>query len=1099
MFDLIARHRSARPCASRFVAVLALVCAYACMGIAGCGSSSIAKIGTIAISGATVSNGVTSMLVSKTATVSMTGVNDPRNLGIDWSVTCSGSPTTGSTTGGACGTFYPAHTASGASTTFTAPSLVPINSTVTMTAALTADASQTASLTLTVTSVGITVAINTSTTSLGTGSSGYYSATVTNDSDGAGVTWSASCGSSDCGSFSSTTTLSGVSTTYTAPAGVPSGGTVIITATSVADTTRSASVTITITQGSTTQPISVSITPQTFYVETSGVTAAREATLTATVANDSTNKGVSWKLGCTGCGQLQSSQTASGASNLYLGPTSVPTGGTVTITATSIADSTKFATAVATVTSSTLTVVSMSAAPSASMTVDSTATLAATVTNESNPAQGVNWTATCGSAGACGTFSAAHTASGGTTIYTAPSSIPSGSTVTITASSPVSPSNAASATTTITAAPPSVAITQEPPSSMTATAETSVIATVTNDSTASGVNWTVSCNQTTDGACGSITPYLTASNAVATYTAPPATTTGTTVTIKATSVANSSQSANSTSIAIIPSTTISVGFLPSAPTQIPTDGTVNFNAFVSNDSTSGGVDWKVCSSGCGFFTTTPAIAAVAATSTTPYQPAVPAVTATTVSGWPSGLRLPYTAPSDVPSSGVVAIQIAAHASSSVTNSTAVTITNAAGGPVLHGKVLAASEAVAGASVSLYVAGSSGYGSASQLLSAAGEDSTIQTDANGAFTIPSGYGCPSSTSQIYLVATGGTVGSNTSANSTLAMMTALGSCGALSSTSIVINEVTTVASVWPLAPFAANEPLTGNINYLHIGSSSSNSTGIANAFATVNNLVDITTGKARYFVPSGNASVPYVTINTLADIVNACTSTTGGSEGDGSECGDLLTDADPLFYDATIYNSTSPTNTLRAAFNIAQHPDAGFQYNLGSRKTFFAFASLASPFQPMLSAAPNDWSLSLNFTGGGGITSASSASYFAIDSSGDLWITDSNAGTVAEWSNTGAVMSTSSGYSADGGPIAIDASGNIWTSGDSRLHELTSLGKTAAGSPYVGVSGGGNDMAFDASGYLWITTGTGVAKFDSVGEESRHRMATRSAAYPIRRK
>ncbi len=66
-------------------------------------------------------------------------------------------------------------------------------------------------------------------------------ATVTNDSNGDGVTWTLNGG----GGLSGTTTTS---TIYTAPATVPSNPSVTITATSIADTSVSQSVTFTITQ-----------------------------------------------------------------------------------------------------------------------------------------------------------------------------------------------------------------------------------------------------------------------------------------------------------------------------------------------------------------------------------------------------------------------------------------------------------------------------------------------------------------------------------------------------------------------------------------------------------------------------------------------------------------------------------------------------------------------------------------------------------------------------------------------------------------------------------------------------------------------------------
>jgi hypothetical protein len=335
-----------------------------------------------------------------------------------------------------------------------------------------------------------------------------------------------------------------------------------------------------------------------------------------------------------------------------------------------------------------------------------------------------------------------------------------------------------------------------------------------------------------------------------------------------------------------------------------------------------------------------------------------------------------------------------------------------------------------------------------------------------------------------VVTGGTVGTN-EPNSNLAMMTTLGPCSNLNSQTFFVNEVTTVASVWAVAPFASNDPLTGLSSYFYLGSSSSNASGLADAFATVNNLVDISTGQARYFVPAANAAVPYLEINTLADILNACTSTSGGSEGDGSPCGDLLADSDPLSYN-NLLESTPPKDTLQAAFNIAQHPDGGFGYEIDSdydeAPPIFSLASLASPFQPILSAAPTDWSISLNYTGGGGLSPSSAASYFAIDSSDNLWITDSNAGNIIEWSNQGAARSPSSGFPAGGGPIAIDSAGDIWISGNNTLTELTNLGAAYPWSPYKGIVGGGTDMAFDAVGNLWIGNGSGVAEFNDLGVE-----------------
>jgi hypothetical protein len=413
------------------------------------------------------------------------------------------------------------------------------------------------------------------------------------------------------------------------------------------------------------------------------------------------------------------------------------------------------------------------------------------------------------------------------------------------------------------------------------------------------------------------------------------------------------------------------------------------------------------------------------------------------------------------------------------NSATIAINSTANGPALHGAVQAAGQPVVGSSVALYAAGTTGYASAATQVFAPGGSSTFLTDANGNFTVPAGYTCASPTSQMYLVAQGGKVGGN-AANANLALMTALGSCGNLGSAPVVLNEVTSVASAYATAPFASNDALNGNSSYLYLGTSSGNSQGLANAFAAVNNLADISTGQVRFTVPAGNAAVPYVEINTLADILNACTNSGGGVEGDGSACSTLFTYADVL-PDHTLY-APAPSDTLQAIFNIAQRPASNYGYLLSPQNSPMSLVTFASPFQPVLQTLPGDWSISLNYTGGGGLSTTSVVGSFAMDAAGNLWISDTKNASVAEWNTVGAALSPATGFPAGGGPVAIDATGNVWVSGNGSLTELNSIGTQVPGSPFGGVAGGGSDMAFDAQSNLWLTTGTGVAEFNSLGVE-----------------
>jgi hypothetical protein len=93
---------------------------------------------------------------------------------------------------------------------------------------------------------GLKVAITTAPTTLAAGTASNVTATVTHDSAAGGVNWSCMPAGS-CGTFNPTQTANGMPSSYTAPPAAPSGGSVTIIATSVANPSRSASVTIAIT------------------------------------------------------------------------------------------------------------------------------------------------------------------------------------------------------------------------------------------------------------------------------------------------------------------------------------------------------------------------------------------------------------------------------------------------------------------------------------------------------------------------------------------------------------------------------------------------------------------------------------------------------------------------------------------------------------------------------------------------------------------------------------------------------------------------------------------------------------------------------------
>ncbi len=102
-----------------------------------------------------------------------------------------------------------------------------------------------------------------------------------------------------------------------------------------------------------------------------------------------------------------------------------------------------------------------------------------------------------------------------------------------------------------------------------------------------------------------------------------------------------------------------------------------------------------------------------------------------------------------------------------------------------------------------------------------------TDADGRFTINSAA-APAEDASLYLVAEGGRSSADKTGgdNDRMALMTVL---GGEPPSSVVINELTTVASVWTHAQFAGGAAIKGHALGLRI------------AAGNVPNLVDLTTG------------------------------------------------------------------------------------------------------------------------------------------------------------------------------------------------------------------------------------------------------------------
>lgn len=396
------------------------------------------------------------------------------------------------------------------------------------------------------------------------------------------------------------------------------------------------------------------------------------------------------------------------------------------------------------------------------------------------------------------------------------------------------------------------------------------------------------------------------------------------------------------------------------------------------------------------------------------------------------------------------------------------------GNSIKGHFMGGQQPVAGVAVQLYATGNTGYGSASTPLLTPG---AVVSDANGVFTFgtnaSNGYTCPAQDSLVYLVGLGGQPiaaanGQPAVTNPNLGLMTAIGRCGDINaSTFLVVNELTTVAAVYALNPFMSSVTA--------VGTSATNQLGLKNAFNTVNKLVNSGNGSAPGPLLVASTVFPLAELNTLADIIEQCVNSSGGTASDTSTgCGNLF---------SLTSGPTTPTETITAALNIARNPGR----NVAALNTL---PSAKPAFQPTLgNTPPNDWTLAINYFGGNMNTPAS----LALDQTGAVWIANNGNSTVSKLDATGTFVSGQGGYTAGGisvpAGIAIDQGGNAWVSntGNSSITKLDPTGATG-----LGISGNGlvvpQGIAIDAAGNVYVgnappsffgVTG-GVSSFTNAG-------------------
>jgi DNA-binding beta-propeller fold protein YncE len=290
------------------------------------------------------------------------------------------------------------------------------------------------------------------------------------------------------------------------------------------------------------------------------------------------------------------------------------------------------------------------------------------------------------------------------------------------------------------------------------------------------------------------------------------------------------------------------------------------------------------------------------------------------------------------------------------------------------------------------------------------------------------------SVLYLVARGGQPAASkvSGENRAIVLMALLGS---RPPTTVVVNELTTVASVWTSAQFLNGTALSGKALGLRI------------AAGNVPNLVDLETGGLGPVIQdplNSSQTTTLATFNSLANLLTGCITRVHGDA------------CDKLFAAAAPPGGTAPTDTLTATENVARNPSHQAQELFAVLNEFYPVRPgnlrREVPFIPYLNFAPSAWTLSLVYAGGG----LNSLGGIAIDGEGNMWADDN---------------------------FLVGAQSTIWNSFGGGLSKIAPNGRPL--SPMtVGYRGGGVDgpgfgIAIGADDKVWATSlaGKNISVFD----------------------
>src|SRR5271169_3637116 len=345
---------------------------------------------------------------------------------------------------------------------------------------------------------------------------------------------------------------------------------------------------------------------------------------------------------------------------------------------------------------------------------------------------------------------------------------------------------------------------------------------------------------------------------------------------------------------------------------------------------------------------------------------------------------------------------------------------------IEGQVEAGGGAVAKSTVTLWAASANAPARLAQ----------TETGADGRYIISVNQ-VPSAAVSLYLIATGGVPAVNKAGgdNPAIALMAVLGNKPAAR---VVLNEMTTVASVWTNAQFLDGAALKGYALGLRI------------AAGNVPNFVNFATGGWGNAIqdPLNSSQTPTMAnYATLADLLAGCATRVSSDA------------CSKLFAAATPPTGGAPTDTLTAAEAIVRYPWYQPERLFALLDQFYPIPKgknlRAAPFTPYLNFSPSAWVLPLKFDGGGYVAGGKAM----FDSQGNLWVGDNF--TVGWQGQDTLWQGNATKFAPNGRPLSPITTG------------------FAGG----GMQGGTFGAAVDANDNAWLTSygGKSIAVFDKNGK------------------